>query len=310
MGVKNKTLVTVFEFSGLTDDKLVAPFLVMLFLVVYMVTIFGNIGMMAIVTISPSLHTPMYYLLRYLSMVDLFYSSVITPKMLSDLISERKLITFIGCALQFFFFCGLVAMEVFVLTDMAYDRYVAICHPLHYVSVMTKKKCLGLVLLSFSMGFAQSAAQTSSLFTLEFCDSNLIDHFYCDIPPLIRLSCSPTRNCTIVTLYFVCLVSLSSMMTILVSYAIIISSILRINSASGRRKAFSTCSSHLMCASIFYITVFCTYFHPFSTALQNQERVSSVIFTVVSPMLNPLIYSLRNQEVKKAILHLLQKSPN
>ncbi|XP_073479147.1 olfactory receptor 5AR1-like [Aquarana catesbeiana] len=310
MDVKNKTQVTMFAFSGLTDDKLVAPFLFMLFLVVYIVTLLGNVGMMAMVHISPSLHTPMYYLLKYLSMVDLFYSSVITPKMLSDLLSERKLITFIGCTLQFYFFCALVGTEVFVLSDMAYDRYVAICHPLHYVSVMTKKKCHGLVILSFSVGFVQSVAQTSSLFSLEFCDSNLIDHFYCDIPALVRLSCSETRTCTIVTLFFVCSCSLSSMTIILVSYTFIMSSVLRINSAAGRRKAFSTCSSHLMCATIFYVTVSCTYLHPSSSTLKKQEKVSSVFYTVVTPMLNPLIYSLRNQEVKKAILRLLQKSPH
>ncbi|XP_018427952.1 PREDICTED: olfactory receptor 1019-like [Nanorana parkeri] len=310
MNILNKTQVTVFEFSGLSNNKAVAPFLFVLFFLVYMVTICGNIGMMAIVHISPSLHTPMYYFLSYLSMVDLFYSSVIAPKMLSDLLLEKKLISFLGCALQFFFFAALASSEVFVLSDMSYDRYVAICHPLHYISIMTKKKCLGLVILSFSVGFIQSSAQTSSLFSLEYCESNLIDHFYCDIPPLVRLSCSETRTCNIVTLFFVCFCSLSSMTIILVSYALIISSILRINSAAGRRKAFSTCSSHLMCASIFYVTVFFTYLHPSSSTLGKQDKVSSVFYTVVTPMLNPLIYSLRNQEVKKVIISLVQKSAN
>ncbi|KAM5170383.1 olfactory receptor 5AR1-like [Mantella aurantiaca] len=309
MIIKNKTQVTVFEFSGLTDDTLVAPFLFILFLAVYAVTILGNVGMMAMVYISPNLHSPMYYLLSYLSMVDLFYSSVITPKMLSDLLSERKLITFISCALQFYFFCALVGTEVFVLSGMAYDRYVAICHPLHYVSVMTMNKCLGLVIVSFSMGFVQSVAQTSSLFSLEFCQSNLVDHFYCDIPPLVRISCSETRTCTIVTLFFVCFCSLCSMMAMIVSYVLIISSILRINSSAGRRKAFSTCSSHFMCATIFYVTVGCTYLHPSSSTLKKQEKVSSVFYTVVTPMLNPLIYSLRNQEVKNVIIRLVHKSP-
>ncbi|XP_077329947.1 olfactory receptor 5AR1-like [Lithobates pipiens] len=308
MGVKNKTQVTMFEFSGLTDDKLVAPILLVLFLVVYTVTVLGNVGMIATVNISPTLHTPMYYLLSYLSMVDLFYSSVITPKMLSDLLSKRKLITFMGCSLQFYFFCALAGTEVYILSGMAYDRYVAICHPLHYISVMTKKKCLDLVILSFVVGFVQSVAQTSSLFSLEFCGSNIIDHFYCDIPPLVRLSCSETRTCTIVTLFFVCFCGLSSMTNILVSYTLIIPSILRINSVAGRRKAFSTCSSHLMCATIFYVAVVCAYFHPSSSTLKIQEKVASVFYTAVTPMLNPIIYSLRNQEAKKSILRLLQKS--
>nr|DBA29734.1 TPA: hypothetical protein GDO54_005795 [Pyxicephalus adspersus] len=306
MNVKNKTQVTMFEFSGLTDNKLAAPFLFMFFFLVYMVTVLGNVGMMTIVHIAPSLHTPMYFFLSYLSMVDLFYSSVITPKMLSDLLSDRKLITFIGCALQFYFFCALVGTEVFVLSDMAYDRYVAICHPLHYISVMTKKKCLGLIVLSFSVGFAQSVAQTSSLFSLDYCESNLIDHFYCDIPPLTRLSCSEIHICTMVTLFFVCFCSLSSMIIILISYALIISSVLQINSATGRRKAFSTCSSHLMCATIFYVTVFCTYLHPSSSTLTKQENISSVFYTVVTPMLNPVIYSLRNQEVKNVVIRLFK----
>ncbi|XP_072254843.1 olfactory receptor 5AR1-like [Pyxicephalus adspersus] len=310
MNFKNKTQVTIFKFSGLSEDELLTPFLFMFFFLVYMVSIFGNIGMMTMVHISPSLHTPMYFFLSFLSMVDLFYSSVTTPKTLSDLLSERKLITFIGCALQFFFFCALVSSEIFVLSIMAYDRYVAICQPLHYISVMTKKKCLCLLILSFSVGFSQSAAQTSSLFSLDYCESNLIDHFYCDIYPLIRLSCSETLTCTIVALFFVCLCSLVSMTTILISYILMITSILGINSAAGRRKAFSTCSSHLTCVVIFYVSVFCTYFHPTSSNLEDLEKVSSAFYTMVTPMLNPLIYSLRNQEVKKASIRLLQKKNN
>ncbi|XP_018415335.1 PREDICTED: olfactory receptor 1019-like, partial [Nanorana parkeri] len=301
MNLKNKTLVTVFRFSGLSDDKELAPFLFMFFSLVYMVTICGNVGIMSMVYISPSLHTPMYYFLSYLSMVDICYSSIIAPEMLSDLLSEKKLITFMACAFQFYFFAAMIGTEVLVLSIMAYDRYVAICRPLHYVLTMTKKKCLYLVLFTFSSGFLHSVAQTSSLFSLEYCDSNLIDHFYCDIPPLVRLSCSDTRTCNIVTLFFMCLFSLSSMTIILVSYALIISSILRISSAAGRRKAFSTCSSHLMCASIFYATIYLTYLPSSGITLKKQDKVASVFYAVVTPMLNPLIYSLRNQEMKKML---------
>ncbi|XP_077329944.1 olfactory receptor 5J3-like [Lithobates pipiens] len=309
MNLKNKTQVSMFEFSGLSDDKELTPFLFMLFLFVYIVSICGNSGMMTIVYISPSLHTPMYYFLSYLSMVDLFYSSVIAPKMLSDLLSDRKLITFLGCALQFYFFSAMIGTELLVLSIMAYDRYVAICRPLHYILIMTKKKCLSLVLLTLSMGFLHSVAQTVSLFSLEYCKSNFIDHFYCDIPPLVRLSCSETRTCTIVTLFFVCLFTISSTMTILVSYTLIISSILRINSVAGRRKAFSTCSSHLTCATIFYGTIYLNYLTPSSSSHKKQEKVFSVLYAVVTPMLNPLIYSLRNQEVKRAIMQV-QKGHN
>ncbi|XP_068129312.1 olfactory receptor 5AP2-like [Hyperolius riggenbachi] len=306
MNIKNETQQTLFKFSGLTDDKDIIPFLFTLFLLVYMVTICGNVGMMAIVHISPSLHTPMYYFLSYLSMVDLFYSSVITPKMLSDLLSEEKAISFVGCALQFYFYVSLASTEVFILSSMSYDRYVAVCHPLHYISVMTKNKCAGLVHLAFSASFVHSSAQTSCLFSLKYCRSNLIDHFYCDISPLMRLSCSKTETCNFITLFFVCFCTLTSLTTILVSYACIIVSILRMKSASGRWKAFSTCSSHLTCASIFYATVFFTYLHPSSSVQETRDKVASVLYSVVIPMLNPLIYSLRNQEVKR-VVQLLQK---
>ncbi|XP_068129310.1 olfactory receptor 5B21-like [Hyperolius riggenbachi] len=307
MNIINSTRGTSFTFSGLTDDKEIIPFLFAVFLLVYMVTICGNVRMMAIVHILPSLHTPMYYFLSYLSMVDLFYSSVITPKMLSDLLSKEKAISFIGCALQFFFFVGLASTEVFILSSMSYDRYVAVCHPLHYISIMTKMKCAGLVHLAFSISFVQSSAQTSCLFSLKYCRSSLIDHFYCDISPLFRLSCSETLTCNIVSLFFVCFCTLSSLATILISYTCIISTILHMKTASGRWKAFSTCSSHLTCSSIFYATVFITYLHPSSNVQQIQDKVASVFYTVVTPMLNPLIYSLRNQEVKKGLAHLLQR---
>ncbi|XP_077329956.1 olfactory receptor 5AR1-like [Lithobates pipiens] len=309
MNNANKTQVILFELSGLTDDREFAPFLFIFFLLVYIITICGNIGIIAVVQISPSFHTPMYYFLSYLSVVDLLYSSVVTPKMLSDLLSDKKFISFIGCALQFYFYVALASVEVFVLSIMAYDRYVAICHPLHYVLIITMKKCLGLVLPTLFIGFLQSSAQTSCIFSLKYCQSNIVDHFFCDLSPVVNLSCSETRTCTIISLFFVCFCTLTSMTTILVSYTLIISSILRINSTAGRRKAFNTCSSHLMCVTIFYVTVFFTYLHPSSAALKKQDLVASVFYAVVTPMLNPLIYSLRNQEVKKVIKRLVKKSP-
>ncbi|XP_073480382.1 olfactory receptor 5AR1-like [Aquarana catesbeiana] len=305
--VKNKTRIVMFEFFGLTDDEDLVPFLFVFFLLVYMVTMLGNVGMMVIVHISPSLYAPMYYFLSYLSMVDLFYSSVVTPKMLSDLLSKRKQISFIGCALQFCFFAGLASTEVFILSSMAYDRYVAVCYPLHYVTIMTKKKCQGMILTAFLISIVQSTSSTSCMFTLRYCGPNLLDHFYCDIPPILKLSCSDTRSCDILTVFFVCFCTVSSLTTILVSYTLIIWAIVQMKSTKGRQKAFSTCSSHLMCATIFYVTVFITYLHPSSSHLEKQSKVASVFYAMVTPMLNPLIYSLRNQEVKRAILQLLQK---
>ncbi|XP_063785574.1 olfactory receptor 8J1-like [Pseudophryne corroboree] len=188
---------------------------------------------------------------------------------------------------------------------MAYDRYVAICHPLHYVSIMTKKKCLSLVSLVTSIGFLQSSVQTSCVFSLRFCRSNLIDHFYCHSPSLLKLSCSDTFSCDMITVYFVAAFGTGCLMIILVSYILIITSILRIKSSEGRKKAFSTCSSHLMCICIFFGAVMSTYLHSFSSDLEKLDMVASVLYSVVTPMLNPLIYSLRNQEVKRNIMQAM-----
>ncbi|XP_075061688.1 olfactory receptor 5B12-like [Mixophyes fleayi] len=305
----NMTQLTVFKFSGLTDNGKIAPFLFIFFLHVYIVTIVGNIGMMAVVHNSSNLHTPMYFFLSYLSLVDLLYSSAVTPKMLSDLITMRKIITFNGCALQFFFIAAMAATEALLLSNMSYDRYVAICHPLHYVSIMTKKKCVCLVVLSFSVGFMQSLAQTSCAFSLQFCRSNLIDHFCCDLPPLLRLSCSDTFTCDSVTVFIICSCGIGSLVTILISYTLIVSSILQMKSAKGRQKVFSTCSSHLISVSILYGTVFFIYLRPPTSVFEKRDKVVSVFYTVITPMLNPLIYSLRNQEVKRAVMDAVYKPP-
>ncbi|XP_063785582.1 olfactory receptor 5AP2-like [Pseudophryne corroboree] len=302
MDVKNKSEVKVFVFTGLTDNGNLAPFLFILFINIYMVTIMANIGMMAIIYSSTTLHTPMYFFLSYLSLVDIFYSSAITPKMILDLISVSKTISFNGCALQFYYFAALACSEALLLSNMAYDRYVAICHPLHYVSIMTKKKCLSLVSLVTSIGFLQSAVQTNCVFSLRFCRSNLIDHFYCHSPSLLRLSCSDTFSCDMITVFIVGSSGTSCLMIILVSYILIIYSILRIKSAKGRQKAFSTCSSHLMCICIFFGAIMSTYLRSASSAFEKLDKVASVLYSVVTPMLNPLIYSLRNQEVKRIIM--------
>ncbi|KAM4038766.1 olfactory receptor 5B12-like [Anomaloglossus baeobatrachus] len=301
MDITNQTKVTEFVFTGLTDNEKLKPFLFILILHVYIVTIVANVGLVAIVRNTSNLQNPMYYFLSYLSLVDVFYSSTTTPKMLVDLKCLDKTISFEGCALQFYFYAALASTESFLLSTMSYDRYVAICHPLHYVSTMTKKKCLCLVLLSLSVGFLQSSVQTSCAFTLRFCGPNLIDHFYCDAPLVVRLSCSDTSTCDLVTVYTVGSLASSSLITILISYTLIIFSVINIKSTEGRRKAFSTCSSHLMCVFIFYGTVLFTYMRPHSSAFTVRDKVASIFYTAVTPMLNPLIYSLRNQRVRGII---------
>ncbi|XP_044138612.1 olfactory receptor 1020-like [Bufo gargarizans] len=306
MDVTNQTIVVEFVFSGLTDNNILKSFLFILFLHVYLVTIVANLGLVAIVRTTSTLQNPMYYFLTYLSLVDIFYSSTITPKMLVGLSCWKNTISFEGCALQFFFYAALAATESFLLSTMSYDRYVAICHPLRYVSIMTKKKCLSLVLVSFSIGFLQSSVQTSFAFTVQFCGSVLIDHFYCDVPSVLRLSCSDISTSGMVTVYMVGSLAISSLMTILISYTLIIFSVANMRSTDGRRKAFSTCSSHLMCVFIFYFTVLFTYLRSPSSVFTIRDKVASVFYTAVTPMLNPLIYSLRNQSVRGIIIQLVK----
>ncbi|XP_077329938.1 olfactory receptor 5B12-like [Lithobates pipiens] len=307
MDIINKTQVTMFEFSGLTDSKELVPFLFIFFFLVYMVTLIGNVGMMTLVCVFSSLHTPMYFLLSSLSMVDILYSSVITPNMLSHLLSSKKSISFLGCTLQFYFFCSLVSTETLLLSSMSYDRYVAICHPLHYTLIMTKKKCFDLVFYSSIASFLQSVAQTSCVFSLPFYGSNLIDHFYCDIPPLLKLSCSSTFHCNVVTGILVAVCGMYTLVTIFLSYTFIFISIFKMTSNKGRQKAFSTCSSHIICVSVFMTTVFFVYLRPHSGTFDKQDKVASVFYTIMTPMLNPLIYSLRNQEVKRVLAQAILK---
>ncbi|KAM5171700.1 uncharacterized protein ACMZJ9_004434 [Mantella aurantiaca] len=307
MDNQNRTQVAIFEFSGLTDDEKLVPFLFIFFFVVYMVTIVGIVGMVVVVCVFSGLHTPMYYFLSSLSLVDVWYSSVITPNMLSHFLSREKTISFLGCALQFYFFCSLVSSETLLLSSMSYDRYVAICHPLHYTLIMTKQKCFILVFYSTFLSFLQSVVQTSCVFSLSFCGSNFIDHFYCDIPPLLKLSCSNTSQCNVVTGVLVAIFGMYMLMTIFLSYTFIFISIFRMKSTNGRQKAFSTCSSHIICVSIFLTTVFFVYLRPHSGAFNQQDKVASVFYTIMTPMLNPLIYSLRNQEVKQTIVQAILK---
>ncbi|KAM4675906.1 olfactory receptor 5AR1-like [Discoglossus pictus] len=307
MDLRNKTLVSSFIFAGLTNHSILAPILFQFFLLLYLVTIIGNIGMMTLVyTISP-LHTPMYYFLANLALVDLLYSTTVTPKMLSDLVSKEKSISFKGCTLQFYFFVALAVNEALLLTVMAYDRYIAICRPLHYIAIMTPKRCIFIALLVFFIAFLQSSIQTTCVFHLQFCGPNIIEHFYCDLPPLLKLSCSETFRCNTITILCTSCFGLGTLIILVISYSFIISSVFKINTSKGRSQAFSTCFSHFTCVSMFYGTVLFMYLHPPSSDSDKQDKVLSVFYCVVIPMLNPLIYSLRNKEVKNAVKGYLHK---
>ncbi|XP_075784740.1 olfactory receptor 5AR1-like [Pelodiscus sinensis] len=308
----NHSVVTEFILSGLTDRPELQVPLFVLFLLIYVINLLGNGGMILLITIDPQLHTPMYFLLRNLSFCDLCYSSIIAPKLLLNLLDEKKSISYTACAVQMYFFYSFTDIECFLLAVMAYDRYVAICNPLLYRVTMSKEFCNQLVAGIYAVGLVDSMIHTCYTFRLSFCRSNVINHFFCDIPPLLALSCSDTRISEILLFVFSGCILVGSIVTVLLSYIYIIATILRIPSAEGRHKAFSTCAFHLIVVLMFHGTQLFTYLRPTSSYSMDRDKMVSVFYTLVIPMLNPLIYSLRNREVKdalrKAINRLLTNS--
>ncbi|KAM6158028.1 olfactory receptor 5W2-like [Rhynchocyon petersi] len=301
MTAENHTLFTDFLFLGFSSRKDVQQGLFVLFLLVYGITVIANIGMIVLIKMDPRLHTPMYYFLSNLSFCDVCYSSTVSPKMLADFLSETKRIPYNLCAIQMYFFGAFADVECLMLAAMAYDRYVAICNPLLYTIVMSRRACTQLVTGTYIIGLVDSAIHTCCTFRLLFCKSNVINHFFCDIPPLLALSCSDTSINEIVMFTFIGCVVGCSIVTVLLSYSCIITTILRMKSAEGRRKAFSTCASHLTAVAIFHGTLLFMYFRPSSSYSMDTDKMASVFYTVVIPMLNPLIYSLRNKDVKDAL---------
>uniref|UniRef100_A0A8V5G204 Olfactory receptor n=1 Tax=Melopsittacus undulatus TaxID=13146 RepID=A0A8V5G204_MELUD len=301
MAWENWTTVTEFVFKGFTDCLDFQVTLFVLFLLIYVTTVIGNLSIIAAVWLDSQLQTPMYFFLGHLSFLDLCYSSVVTPKMLLSLLSERKTISFAGCFLQLYFYAAFVITECYLLAGMAYDRYVAICNPLRYSILMSKKVCVSLLAGSYAVGLSNSAIFTGFALRLPFCGPNVIDHFFCDGPPLSKLACSDTSLNQMLLFAFGGFNKLSTISAILVSYIFIFFAILRIPSAEGRQKAFSTCMSHLTVVTMLYGTTIFMYLRPSSSYSLNTDKVVSVFYMVVIPMLNPLIYSLRNKEMKDAL---------
>ncbi|XP_005408269.1 PREDICTED: olfactory receptor-like protein OLF2 [Chinchilla lanigera] len=301
MAVENCTAFAEFVFLGLSDRKDIQEGLFLFFLLVYGITVIANLGMIVLIKIDPRLHTPMYYFLGNLSFCDVCYSSTVSPKMLADFLSEQKRIPYNLCAIQMYFFGAFADVECLMLAVMAYDRYVAICNPLFYTIAMSRRACTQLVAGAYVIGLVDSVIHTSCTFQLSFCTSNIINHFFCDIPPLLALSCSDTSINEIVMFTFIGCVVGCSIVTVLLSYGCIITTIFRMNSAAGRRKAFSTCASHLTAVAVFHGTLLFMYFRPSSSYSMDTDKMASVFYTVVIPMLNPLIYSLRNKDVKGAL---------
>ncbi|XP_037695803.1 olfactory receptor 8D2-like [Choloepus didactylus] len=301
MSTSNHSLVTVFILEGLTKQPELQLPLFLLFLGIYVVTVVGNLGMILLISVSSQLRSPMYYFLSHLSFIDFCYSTVITPKMLVNFVSEKNMISFLECLTQLYFFLIFVIAEGYLLTAMAYDRYVAICSPLLYNIVMSHRVCSTVMAVVYLLGLFGATVHTTLMSMLSFCGSHIVRHYFCDILPLLALSCSSTHTNEILLFIIGGVNTLAPTLAVLLSYAFILSSILHIRSTEGRSKAFGTCSSHLTAVGIFFGSITFMYFKPPSNNTMEQEKMSSVFYTTVIPMLNPLIYSLRNKDVKNAL---------
>ncbi|XP_078502667.1 olfactory receptor 5F1-like [Lissotriton helveticus] len=300
---KNLTSVSEFVLLGITSQSHLQIPLFVLFLLIYSMTLLWNTVIFLTIWLSTSLHTPMYFFISSLAFLDICFSSAATPKMLADFLTKRKVISFLGCAFQVYFFCALGSTVNFLFAVMALDRYVAICNPLLYPSLMNSRACVLLVTSAYAAGFLHSLIETCITFRLSFCATNTIQHFVCDIPPLLKLSCTDTTINTLVLSIFGAINFMFSLLVILISYGYIIATVLRINSTSGRKKAFSTCASHLTAVTLAYSTVSYVYIWP-STSI-DQKSVATVFYTMVIPMLNPIIYSLRNKDIKTALSNIV-----
>ncbi|KAM5171896.1 olfactory receptor 5AR1-like [Mantella aurantiaca] len=306
-GGDNQTLISEFLLLGLTDDPKLNSLFFSVILLMYFVTLIGNMGMIVLICCSLKLHIPMYFFLGNLSFADLCYSSVITPKLMNNLCSGQTVISYEGCVTQLFFFALFVGAECFLVTVMSYDRYVAICNPLLYAVIMSRMFRLRLVGAAYSGGILTSIIHTICTFSMSFCGSNKVNHFFCDIPPLLKISCTNTFISELFMFLLSSVLGGLSATVIVISYAKIISTIVRMQSPEGRQKAFSTCSSHLLVVALFFGTAIFEYARPISSYSVQKDKVISFVYTVVIPMLNPIIYSLRNSHVKDAFISTLDK---
>ncbi|ERE75229.1 olfactory receptor 145 [Cricetulus griseus] len=307
MAVKNGSLVTEFILLGITEDPDLQVPLFFLFLLIYMTTILGNLTLIILIVLNSHLHSPMYFFLLNLSLIDLCYSSVITPKMLMKFFLKKNSISYMGCMSQLFLFCSFGITECYMLTAMAYDRYVAICNPLLYNISMSPKVCLYLMLGSYLMGLSGAMVHTGCMLRLTFCDGNIINHYFCDIRPLLQLSCTSTYVNEIGLFTVAGKDIIVPTVIIFTSYGFIISSILKIRSTEGRSKAFNTCSSHIIAVSLFFGSCAFMYLQPSSAWSMDEGKISSIFYTIVIPMMNPLIYSLRNKDVKVSLRKTLSR---
>ncbi|KAM9670921.1 olfactory receptor 5H2-like isoform 1-T1 [Dama dama] len=311
MEKENATLLTEFILTGLIYQPEWQIPLFLLFLMIYLITIvgnLGNLGLIALIYNDPHLHIPMYLFLGSLAFVDAWISSTVTPKMLVNFLAKRKMISLSECITQLFSFAFSATTECFLLATMAFDRYVAICKPLLYSVIMTNRLCIRLSVLSFVGGLIHSLIHIGFLFRLTFCKSNIIHHFYCDIMPLFKISCTDPSINVLMVFIFSGSIQVFTILTVLVSYILVLFTILKNKSIQGIRKAFSTCGAHLLSVSLYYGPLLFRYVHPGSAQTDAQDMMDSLFYTVIIPLLNPIIYSLRNKKVIDSLTKVLKRN--
>nr|XP_003420616.1 olfactory receptor 2A5-like [Loxodonta africana] len=303
----NQTWISEVTLLGFQVDPALEYFLFGLFSLLYIFTLLGNGTILGIICLDPRLHTPMYFFLSHLAFIDMSYASNNVPKMLANLLNKKRTILFVPCIMQVFLYLALAATECLILVVMAYDRYVAICHPLHYSAIMSWRLCITLAVTSWVCGSVQALTQVSLILRLPFCGPHEINHFFCEILSVLSLACADTWLNQLVIFAACVFILLGPLCLMLVSYTCILFAILRIQSREGRRKAFFTCSSHLCVVGLFFGSAVVLYMAPKSSHPEEQQKVLSLFYSLFNPMLNPLIYSLRNTEVKGALWRALCK---
>ncbi|XP_025029194.1 olfactory receptor 13G1-like [Python bivittatus] len=307
MEINNQSAIskTKFRLLGLSSTPEHQMFIFWIFAVIYASALAGNFLLILAIGICSKLHTPMYFLLVNLSVVNVCSISVTVPKMLQNILDQKRTISFLGCIVQVFLFVWALGTEILLLSFMAFDRYAAICQPLHYTVIMKKEVCVGIATGAWVIGMANSAVHAGLLLRLSFCESEDINHFFCDLPPLWKLSCSDISLNEIMAFAADVTFTMSSCTLTLISYLLILRTIIKIQSVKGKKKAFSTCSSHLLVVSFYFSTIIYTYAKPSTPNDEEEYKNIAIIYSVVTPVLNPIIYSLRNKEVKETLTKLL-----
>ncbi|XP_075042434.1 olfactory receptor 5A2-like [Mixophyes fleayi] len=299
---ENQSTVFTFLVVGLSETPEPQVQLFLIFLGIYLITVVGNLVILTVISSDQRLHTPMYFFLANLAVVDIFLSSVTVPKLLFILVTAQKTISYTECVTQLYFFQFFMVVECYTLAVMAYDRYVAICFPLNYTLIMSRAVRLRMVVACWTSGLMNSVVQAVSIGHLDFCSQNKVDHFFCDVTPLFKLSCSDTRVGEAIFMVVVVVAGMGPLIFILVTYGRIIAAITKISTSRGRIRTFSTCISHFTVVALYYGSGIFSYIWPSSTyAMDKDVKVVAVLYTIMTPMLNPIIYSLRNKEVKRAL---------